>query len=301
LAAIIAAAWVVLGTAAIRWPGTESPEFLANREKLERTSKEQRRKLWDKYRDFLALPPAEQDRLRRLQTDLQKKPPHERERYRALMDRYKKWKDSLPLYQRQQLEDAASQGPAALYAKIREVEKDKEAEDRQRTYWYFENQMVRTAMRKVMAKLPLEEIEQLDQTSPLERPQAMFTRAVELGIEAPRAGGPGRPWVRGPLPPPDQEKFREFMKKLPREKLEELNDLGQRRPIRELRARQLYYDAHPDELRERLGRGEGGAPPPSVPDRPRGPERKEPNPNSPPPDRREPAKSRGVGIPSRNP
>jgi hypothetical protein len=301
LAAIIASAWVVLGTAAIRWPGTESPEFLANREKLQRMTKEQRRKLWDKYRDFLALPASEQDRLRRLHADLQKKPPHERERYRALMDRYKKWKDALPLYQRQQLEDAASQGPSALFAKIKEVEKDKEAEDRIRTYWYFENQVVRTAMRTVMQKLPPEEIEQLDQTSPLDRPQAMFARARELGIESPPIGGPGRPWVRGPLPPPDPDKFQEFKKNLPREKLEEISDPGMRRQFRELRARQLYYDAHPDELRERRNRGEGGPSPPNMPDRPRGPERKEPDPNPPSPERKEPTKSRGIGIPSRDP
>jgi hypothetical protein len=302
LAAIIASAWVVLGTAAIKWPGTESAEFLANRAKLERMNPEQRRKLWGKYQEFLKLPPAEQDRLRRLQADLKNQTPDKRQRYVGLMDRYKKWKDARPLYQRQMLEDAATQGPGALYSTIRDVEQRQELEDAQRLYWYLpDNPAMRAMVRKTLAKLSPEEIEQLDQTSPLDRTQALFSRAHELGIEAPAMSGPGRPWLRGPLPPPDPDKFQEFMKKLPRNQLEELSDLGGRKPFRERRAVELYYLTHPEELRERLRRGEAGLVPSNMPDRPRGPERKEPDPNSPPPARREPAKPRGVGIPSRDP
>lgn len=304
LAAIFAAVWAVLGTAAIKWPGAESPEFLANRAKLERMAPQQRRKLWEKYQEFLALPPADQDRLRRLHADLQKQPPDKRQRYRGVMDRYKKWKDSLPLYQRQNLEDAATEGASALYTAIRDVEKDKELEDRQRRYWYLpENPVIRKAVPKILAKLPTEEIDQLDQTSPLDRTQELLSRAQQLGMEAPALGGPGRPLLRGPLPPPDPEKFREFIKKLPRDQLEEVSDLGLRKALRDRRTWELYYLTHPDELRERRNRGEGGSAPPNTPDRPRPQDRKESE-SKPPeqPDRRDPAKSgRKVGIPSPNP
>jgi hypothetical protein len=267
-------------------------------------SPDQRRKLWGKYQEFLALPPAEQDRLRRLHADLQKQPPDKRQRYRELMDRYKKWKDSLPLHQRQSLEDAATQGASALYSTIREVEKDKELEDRLRRYWYLpDSPAVRATVRRILAKLSPEEIDQLDQMSPLDRTQALFSRAQDLGIETPTMGPPGRPWLRGPLPQPDQEKLREFIKKLPREQLESLSDLGLRKALREFRQVQLYYEAHPDELRERRSRGEAGPAPPNMPERPRGQDRKDSDPKSPPqPGRREPAKSGGrVSIPPSNP
>ena len=301
LAAIVASAWAVLGTAAIKWPGAESAEFLANRTKLERMGPEQRRKLWVKYQDFLALPPAEQARLRRLYADLKKQPPDKRERYRALMDRYKKWKDSLPLYQRQKLEDAAAVDASSLYAAIRDVEKDKELEDRQRPYWFVpDNPVVRKAVPKILAKLSPEEIEQLDQTSPLDRTQELFSHAQLLGLEAPALGGAGRPLLRGPLPPPDPDKLQAFLKKLPREQLEQLSDLGLRRAIRDRRAWELYYLAHPEE-RERRSRGEGGPAPPNMPERPRNQERNESEPK-PPPDRKEPARPGGrVGIPSSDP
>jgi hypothetical protein len=304
LTAILATAWAVLGTAAIKWPGAESAEFVANRAKLERMNPEQRRKLWVKYQEFLALPKAEQDRLRRLQADLKKQPSDKRERYRALMDRYKKWKDSLPLHQRQRLEDAAIVGPSSLYASIREVEQDKELEDRQRPYWFLpDNPVVRKAVPKILAKLSPEEIDQLDQTSPVDRTQELFSHAQLLGLETPAFGGAGRPLLRGPLPPPDPEKLQAFVKKLPRDQLEQLSDLGGRRAMRERRAWELYYLAHPDELRDRRSRGEGGPLPPNMPERPRIQDRRESE-NKPPqqPDRKEPAKSGGkLGIPSTNP
>jgi len=303
LAAIVASVWAVLGTAAIKWPGAESAQFLADRAKLERISPEQRRKLWGKYQEFLALPPTEQDRLRRLHADLQKQPAHKRDAYRRLMDRYKKWKDARPLYQQQMLAEAATKGPGALYSTIRDVEQRQVLEDAQRLYWYLpDSAAVRAGVRRTLAKLSPEEIEQLDQTSPLDRTQVLFSRAQELGIDPPAMAGAGRPWLRGPLPPPDPEKFREFMRKLPRDQLEELSDLSLRRSIRDSRAWQLYYLAHPEE-RERRSRGEGGPVPTNVPDRPRDQERKDSEPKPPQqPNRREPAKPGGkVGIPPSNP
>lgn len=303
LAAVAACVWAVVGSAAFKWPGTESPQFLSNRARLERMTPEQRHKLWDKYQEFLSLPPAEQDRIRRLNSDLQKQPPDKRERYRALMDQYKKWKDSLPLVQRQQLEDAATQGSNALYGMIRDVEKQKEFDDSRRPYWYLpDNPGVRKAVPKILGKLSAEEIEQLDQTSPLDRPAKLFSYAQQFDMDAPKLPGGARQTLPGRLPPPDPDKFREFIRKLSREQLEDLSDLGMVKTMRERGLRDLYYKAHPDELRERLRRGEGGPMPSFPPNRPPDREPKESETKPPPAETKEPAKQGGnLGIPRSNP
>ena len=300
LAAVAACIWAVVGSAAFKWPGTESQQFINNRARIERMTPEQRRKLWDKYQEFLALPPAEQDRIRRLQADLQKQPSDKRERYRTLMDRYKKWKDSLPLVQRQQLEDAATQGSGDLYAMIREVEKQKEFDDSRRPYWYLpEGAAVRKNVPKILGRLSVEEIEQLDQTSPIDRPARLFSYAQQFGMDAPNLPGGARLQFPGRYPPPDPDKFREFIKKLSREQLEELSDLGVVKTMSQRRALDLYYKAHPDELRERLRRGEGGPMPSFPPDRPPAREPKESEPKPPPAETKDSAKpDRKLGIPT---
>jgi hypothetical protein len=262
---IVAIAWVVLGSAAVEWPGTESKEYQLNRSRLARMNLEQRRQTWQKYQEFLALAPAEQDRIRRLSAELQKQPADKQQRYRAMMDRYIKWRDGLPLYQQHMLEEAATKGSIELYATFREVQGRKEIEDRLRDYWFVPDAApaVRKAIPKILAKLTLDEIEELDQTPPLERAGKLFAAAqrVEIDIPAPAGGPPGlgRQWLRGPLPPPDPDKFREFLQKLPREKLEELGDLGLMKRARERRLFELYYWENPDELRARSRRMEGAA------------------------------------------
>lgn len=261
LPVIVSCAWATLGTAAIRWPGRETQVYEANRLRLERMTPDQRSQIWAKHQEFLARPAAERDRIRRLNADLEKLPADKRERYRSMMDRYLRWKRTLPLYQQHMLEDAAVKGSAELYAIFRDVQARKENEDRQRDYWFVPDAApgIRKAIPRILPKLSAEEIEELDQTPPLERSERLIATAQRLGFEPPPPGvsGMARPLLRGPLPPPDKEKLREFLETLPREQLEELGDLGLMKKTRERQLFNLYYRHHPEELPPRLRRFDG--------------------------------------------
>jgi hypothetical protein len=256
LIAIIA--WAVLGSAAINWPSLESKAFQANRARLQRMNPEQRQTVWRRFQEFLALPPTEQERIRQLSADLLNLPADRQERYRGITERYMRWKDTLPLYQQHMLEDAAQHGANELYAKFREVQDRNKTEGRLRQYWFVPEAApaVRKAIPRILAKLAPEEIDELDQTPPLERTVKLLAAGQRVGVELPISGGaaPGLPRqaLRGPLPPPDPDKFREFLQKLPREDLEELGDLGLMKRARERRLFEMYYRANPDELRLRL-------------------------------------------------
>jgi hypothetical protein len=297
---IFACAWVMLGSAAIHWPGTESQGYLSNRSRLDRMTLNQRRETWQKYQEFLALPQAERDRIRRLNADLQKLPTEKRERYRGMMDRYMKWKHTLPLYQQHMLEAAAAKGSNELYVKFREVQARKENEDRQREYWFVPDGPpgIRKAIPRILARLSPDEIEELDQTPPLDRTEKLLAAAQRVGLDVPVPGGPGalaRQWLRGPLPPPDPDKFQKWLQTLPREQLEELGDLGpMKNKARERQLFQFYYRQHPEEYRARLRKLDGGGPDALRPNdrmpRPKGPEGGLP---PEPPDRGDRAKTPG--------
>jgi Protein of unknown function (DUF3106) len=295
LAATLASAWVVFGSAAIEWPGKESQSYKVNLARLERMSQDQRQSVWQKYQEFLALPISERERVRKLAAELQKLPPEKRDRYRAIMGRYMKWKNSLPLYQQQMLEHAAKEGSTELYSRFREVQARKENEDRLREYWFVPDAPgVRKAIPKVLAKLTPEEIEELDQAPPLDRTEKLINTAQRLDMPAAGPAAFMRPWLRGPVPPPDPEKFKNWLQTLPREQLERLGDLGPlKKNAREKQLFLLYYQQHPDELsRARMRKGEGGMdfprPGERIP-RPRGSDSDGPSPS----DGKEPAKSSG--------
>jgi hypothetical protein len=253
---IVSCLWVALGSAAIAWPGTESATYRTNQMRLNRMNPTQRQQVWQKYNDFLALPPGEREQVRRLNADLQNLATDKRERYRNMMDRYMKWKRTLPLYQQHMLEEAATKGSNELYAKFREVQTRKENEDRMRDYWFVPEATpaIRKAIPRILSRLPPEDIEELDLTPPLDRADKLIATAQRLGLEFPAPNGPGfqRQFLRGPLPPPDKEKFQEFLQTLPRERLEELGDLGVMKKARERRLFELYYREHPDEYRARM-------------------------------------------------
>ncbi len=302
--AMAACGWVMVASAAIKWPGTESPAYTADRNRLERMKPDQRRQLWEKYQEFLTLPLAEQDRIRRLHADLEKQSPDKQARYRGLMDRYKKWKDTLPLYERQALDEAATQGPGVLYTAFRETEKRQEVENRKRAYWLLpEVPGVRKALPEILSKLTPEEVEELDQTSPLERTEKVFSFAQQQGLQVPAIPGSGRAWLRGPVPPPDDEEFRKFLQTLPRDQLEDLGDLGFMKAMRVRRQWELFYRKYPEKRAERMKQGDRPRDAMRSPDRP--PPKEEGQPESRPlrsPAGKEvPKKSGKPGIPPPNP
>jgi hypothetical protein len=293
LAAIVASAWVVLGSAAIKWPGRESQLYKANLARLDRMNQDQRQVIWRKYQEFLALPKLEQERVRKLDAELQRLSPEKRDRYRAIMGRYMKWKNSLPLYQQQMLEHAAKEGSTELYTKFREVQARKESEDRIREYWFVPDAApgIRKAIPKVLAKLTPEEIEELDQAPPLDRTEKLLIAGLRVGLDVP-AAALARPWLRGPFPPPDPERFQQWLQTLPREQLEKLGDLVPlRRNARAQQLFQLYYQQHPDELRARVRKGEGGMEVPRPNERPQRPKGSDSDGQTTVPDGKEPAKT----------
>jgi hypothetical protein len=252
LAAILAGIAAMFTTAAIDWRG-KSPGYQANMARLAAMDQDQRRAVCQKYQDFLGLPRAEQDRIRLLSDGVQQLPADKRARYRGIMDRYMKWKSSLPLYQQQMLVHAAHQGSTELYANFRDVQARNEVEDRLRAYWFIPDAPpgIRKAVPRILAKLSPEEIEELDQTPPLDRTEKLLVAGQRAGVELPPAGS-GRPWLRGQLPRPDPARFEQWLQNLPREQLEELADLGFMKKARERQLLQLYYRHHPEEYRMRM-------------------------------------------------
>jgi hypothetical protein len=231
--------------------------FAANRERLERMTRSQRVEVWRRYHEFLALPKSEQDRMRKLSADIQSLPSEKRERYRSMIEQYRKWREGLPLYQRQQLEDAAQQGSVALYNKFREVQKYQEFDDQQRPYWLLPvGPALRGNLPNVLAKLTPEQIEQLDQTSPLDRGEKLMEYAQQQGL-LPAGPGPMRsPRFRGPLPPVDQQRIFEFRKNLSKQQLDELNDPSLAPNMRHRRVLEWYYERHPELLPDGFRRGD---------------------------------------------
>ncbi len=247
----------------------DSASFANNRDKLERMSRQQRLHAWQRRADFLALPAEEQQRIRRLHTDLQALPPAKRERYKSIMDGYRKWRDALPLYQRQALDDAAADGSSTLYNAFRDAKAAEELDDRERRYWLVPDRpALRGLMPNLLAKLTPEQMEQLDQTSPLDRGERLLEFAQQLGFELPAPIMNPRLRGRGPLPPVAPEKLFEFRKQLSKQQIEVLNDPAMNRFIRQLRMLEWYYEKHPEELPESFRRGEPPMGPRNPGDRP---------------------------------
>ncbi len=255
--AIVALACALLAAAR---PGGDSSGYAQNLSRLRSMTPDKRRALWAEYDRFLALPAEEQERLRRLQRGLRALPPDRRERYRAIMERYRKWKDELPLYERQMLEDATAGGTAKLYTVLIDVRARQQDEDRLRPYWLLPDRPgVRVFVSRILGKLSPEEIESLDQLPPLDRLENLLAYAPQLGLEPPAPVRPARPGgARGGALGPaaqekwrklEQEKLRRFLAELSREQLDELGTL--RRPALQRRLLELYFEKYPEELPER--------------------------------------------------
>jgi len=231
--------------------GGESRRYAKNLERLERMTATQRIATWERYQEFLSLPQAEQDRIRRLHAGLDALSPVTRDRYMQIMAAYRKWRDALPLYEQQQLEDAAARGSGDLYTEFRRVQKEQELADQKRDYWLLPaNPVLRAALPKILTKLTPDQIEQLDQTSPLDRVEKLIEYAQQFDLNLPLPPRMPQPRWRGNLPAVDPEKLLEFRRSLSRQQLEELSDLGARKNVQLQRLLQWYYDAHPTELPE---------------------------------------------------
>ncbi len=263
----LAALLVAIGPA---FADVVSQAYAANVTRLQKMNNDQRRAAWDKYQQFLALPPAEQARLRKLHWDLERMPLEQRTRLRTAMDRYIKWKATLPLYERQNLDAAAAQSTGSLYAAFREAQQRQKDEGAIRAYWLLPDRPgMRTTMPKLLEKLPVDEIEALDRMSPIERTEELMFLARKHGLGPLISGqgpGPGMNRPRGPLPQVEPEKMREFLGslQLSREQLQSMSEAAQSRPVFQRWLLEMYWDRHPEE-RDRRIRESGGAP--TSPDR----------------------------------
>jgi hypothetical protein len=245
-----------------------SQAYSANVARLQKMNNDQRRAAWDKYQAFLALPQAEQSRIRKLHWDLERLPVEHRTRLRTAMDRYVKWKATLPLYERQNLDAAAAQGTGPLYAAFREAQQRQKEEDAIRAYWLLPDRPgMRTTIPKLLEKLPPDEIETLDRMSPVERTEELMFLARKHGFGplVPGQGpGPGVNRNRGPLPPVEPEKMREFLEslQLSRDQLQSMSEAAQSRPVFQRWLLEMYWERHPEERERRIREG-GPAPAPA--------------------------------------
>jgi hypothetical protein len=222
--------------------------YAANRDRLRSMTVDQRRKVVERYRQLLGLPPEQRERIYRLDAAIQKQAPDQRTRYYRLMDRYHQWKQTLPHVQRKRLDDASPTELSGLVAEMRRAEVDDQRQIR--PYWFMLDKggPRRQQVADLLTKIDPNEMAELDHLMPMERMERLRQLGWRHNV---LLSGQSRPGPRLPaiLPKIEPDLVLQFIETLPEEKKAELRDLTGLAYWR--RAVELYFEMNPSELRER--------------------------------------------------
>lgn len=232
--------------------------YAANRDRLKSLSVEQRRKVVERYAEFLALPLEKREQIYRLDKAIQAQSPDQRTRYYQLMDRYFRWKQQLPSFQQKTLSEASPSDLGRLVSQFRREELDSRRVIR--PYWFVPERV--GPRRQALTELVRDRISETDLGElDLMYPTDRYERLRQLGFQHNLyVGGGPRDGRRPPggFPQVEREKIIDFIRSMPEDRRNELRDLNGPAFLR--RAAEIYYELNPREL-DRLKARPGPAEP----------------------------------------
>jgi hypothetical protein len=177
------------------WPRSRSPAI----DRWATLPEPERLLLQQRFREYVALNAQEKTRIEQLRRYLEGLPEAEHERLMTVARTYARWKQTLPLYLQERLEQASLRDFSDV---VRQAYGENLRREQARPYWYlppFAGRLVADILRS----LPLEELNRLDQYPPFLRLGALSTwgRRGPEGFRGPRA--------------PDPERLRQIIEQLP--------------------------------------------------------------------------------------